>query len=117
LDIDAVAAPFTPYFGINIKFRATFKIAPKRRIFAYIFWFPVICKIFPTEPEKELINLPQDKKINAVTPILNLILIPKYGVNGAATASMSSLIVWNLSMVLVVKKKFGFYTFYNPFRK
>tara|TARA_B100000497_G_scaffold127995_1_gene172381 strand:+ start:1293 stop:2654 length:1362 start_codon:yes stop_codon:yes gene_type:complete len=48
---------------------------------------------------------------------LNLILIPKYGVNGAATASMSSLIVWNLSMVLVVKKKFGFYTFYNPFRK
>jgi len=48
---------------------------------------------------------------------LNLILIPKYGVNGAATASMSSLIVWNLSMVLIVKKKFGFYTFYNPFRK
>ena len=48
---------------------------------------------------------------------LNLILIPKYGINGAAIASMSSLIVWNLSMVLVVKKKFGFYTFYNPFRK
>ena len=48
---------------------------------------------------------------------LNLILIPKYAINGAAIASMSSLIVWNLSMVLVVKKKFGFYTFYNPFRK
>jgi hypothetical protein len=30
---------------------------------------------------------------------------------------MSSLIVWNLSMVLVVKKKFGFYTFYIPFIK
>ena len=27
--------------------------------------------MFPTEPEKELINLPQDKKINAVTPTLN----------------------------------------------
>jgi len=49
--------------------------------------------------------------------VLNLILIPRYGINGAAIASMSSLIVWNLFMVLVVKKKFGFYTFYNPFRK
>ena len=49
--------------------------------------------------------------------VLNLILIPRYGINGAAIASMSSLIVWNLSMVLVVKKKFGFYTFYLPFLK
>jgi len=49
--------------------------------------------------------------------VLNLILIPRYGINGAAIASMSSLIVWNLSMVLVVKKKFGFYTFYMPFIK
>jgi len=48
---------------------------------------------------------------------LNLILIPKHGINGAAVASMSSLIVWNLSMVFVVKKKFGFYTFYIPFIK
>ena len=49
--------------------------------------------------------------------LLNLILIPRYGINGAAIASMSSLIVWNLSMVLAVKKKFGFYTFYIPFAK
>jgi len=49
--------------------------------------------------------------------VLNLILIPKYDINGAAVASMSSLIVWNLAMVFVVKKKFGFYTFYNPFIK
>ena len=27
--------------------------------------------------------------------VLNLILIPLYGINGAALASMSSLIVWN----------------------
>lgn len=47
--------------------------------------------------------------------VLNLILIPLYGINGAALASMSSLIVWNLSMVFVVKKKLGFYTFYIPF--
>jgi O-antigen/teichoic acid export membrane protein len=49
--------------------------------------------------------------------LLNLILIPRYGINGSAIASMSSLIAWNLSMVLVVKKKFGFYTFYIPFVK
>ena len=57
---------------------------------------------------------------------LNLILIPQtsplaslniVGINGAAFASMSSLIIWNLSMVFVVKKKFGFYTFYMPFIK
>jgi O-antigen/teichoic acid export membrane protein len=57
---------------------------------------------------------------------LNLILIPEtsplaslniVGINGAAFASMSSLIIWNLSMVFVVKKKFGFYTFYIPFIK
>ena len=57
---------------------------------------------------------------------LNLILIPDtsplaifniVGINGAAFASMSSLIIWNISMVFVVKKKFGFYTFYMPFIK
>ena len=54
---------------------------------------------------------------------LNLILIPKgnflspygiSGINGAAFASMCSLSFWNLSMVLFIKKKFGFYTFYIP---
>ncbi|MBC8267005.1 MAG: flippase [Flavobacteriales bacterium] len=58
--------------------------------------------------------------------LLNFLLIPAssplskfgiFGINGAAIASMSSLIFWNLSMVLVVKKKFGFYTFYIPFIK
>ena len=57
---------------------------------------------------------------------LNFILIPEgnplsdygiSGINGAAFASMCSLSFWNLSMVLVVKKKFGFYTFYIPFLK
>lgn len=57
---------------------------------------------------------------------LNLILIPENniltdygisGINGAAFASMCSLSFWNLSMVFVVKKKFGFYSFYIPFIK
>lgn len=56
--------------------------------------------------------------------VLNLVLIPSSsplaqygysGINGAAIASMMSLIFWNISMVLIVKKKLGFYTFYFPF--
>ncbi len=49
--------------------------------------------------------------------VLNFILIPKYGINGAAIASMSSLITWNLCMVVAVKNNLGFYTFYIPFIK
>ncbi len=58
--------------------------------------------------------------------VFNLALIPINnpfatfgisGINGAAIASMCSLSFWNLCMVLVVKKKFGFYTFYIPFFK
>jgi len=61
-----------------------------------------------------------------INVVLNLILIPESnflsnygvsGINGAAFASMCSLSFWNLSMVLVVKRKFGFYTFYQPFVK
>jgi len=48
---------------------------------------------------------------------LNLFLIPKYGINGAALASMISIIVWNSGMILAVKQKLGFYTFYIPFVK
>ena len=55
---------------------------------------------------------------------LNYLLIPESnplsefgisGINGAAIASMCSIVFWNLSMVLVVKKQFGFLTFYIPF--
>ena len=48
---------------------------------------------------------------------LNLFLIPKYGINGAALASMISIILWNSGMILAVKQKLGFYTFYIPFVK
>jgi O-antigen/teichoic acid export membrane protein len=57
---------------------------------------------------------------------LNYLLIPTNnpfsefgisGINGAAVASMCSIIFWNLSMVFVVKKQFGFLTLYIPFIK
>ena len=52
-----------------------------------------------------------------VNVILNFFLIPKFGINGAALASMISLSMWNLIMVYFVKREFGFYTFYIPFLK
>jgi O-antigen/teichoic acid export membrane protein len=47
--------------------------------------------------------------------LLNYLLIPKYGINGAAFASMISNVYWNVLMIIFIKKKFGFYTFYLPF--
>jgi O-antigen/teichoic acid export membrane protein len=52
-----------------------------------------------------------------VNVLLNFFLIPKFGINGAALASMISLTMWNLIMVYFVKREFGFYTFYIPFLK
>lgn len=49
--------------------------------------------------------------------VLNMLLIPKYGAEGAAFASMCSLSFWNLAMVYYVYKKLGFVTFYIPFLK
>ncbi len=48
---------------------------------------------------------------------LNFFLIPKFGINGAALASMISLSTWNLIMVYFVKRELGFYTFYFPILK
>ena len=44
--------------------------------------------------------------------ILNFILIPIYGINGAAFASLVSNIVINLLCVYYIKKKLGFYTLF-----
>lgn len=46
--------------------------------------------------------------------ILNYILIPKYGINGAAIATMVSMIFWNITLMIYVKIKLGFWTIYIP---
>jgi len=46
--------------------------------------------------------------------ILNILLIPKYGINGAAFASMLSIIFWNITASIYSKKYLGFYIFYVP---
>jgi O-antigen/teichoic acid export membrane protein len=46
--------------------------------------------------------------------ILNLILIPRFGINGAAVASMIGLAFWNLSSVAYIKKDLNILTIYLP---
>ena len=48
---------------------------------------------------------------------LNLLLIPKWGLEGAAIATMVSTVSWNLIGVYYIYKKNGIMTFYNPFYK
>jgi len=46
--------------------------------------------------------------------ILNIVLIPRYGINGAAFASMISVIFWNGASVLYIKNSFNILTLYVP---
>ena len=46
--------------------------------------------------------------------LLNFILIPKYGITGAAIASFTSTVFWNVVSVIMVKRKLGFSTVYIP---
>lgn len=45
---------------------------------------------------------------------LNFILIPRYGINGAAFASMVSIGSWNIIAAVTIKMKYGFFISYFP---
>ncbi|MCB0508053.1 MAG: oligosaccharide flippase family protein [Bacteroidetes bacterium] len=51
----------------------------------------------------------------AINIIANLILIPFYGIMGAAIANSISMMVWNIVGTFYIKQKFGFYIVYIPF--
>lgn len=51
----------------------------------------------------------------AVNIVLNILLIPHYGIIGAATASATGLVLRNLISVYYIKRKFNFLTLYIPF--
>ena len=50
-----------------------------------------------------------------VNIILNFILIPLYGIEGAAWANAINVVVWNIAGSIYIKRKFGFHIFYIPF--
>lgn len=47
--------------------------------------------------------------------ILNALLIPLYGITGAAIATAVSTVFWNMASIIYIKLKFNFVTFYIPF--
>jgi O-antigen/teichoic acid export membrane protein len=49
-----------------------------------------------------------------VNIFLNIFLVPKFGITGAALAAMISLATWNIAIILYVKTKFGKFISYLP---
>lgn len=47
--------------------------------------------------------------------ILNLFLIPLYGIEGAASATCITMIIWNVSCVIYIRYKYKIRTYFNPF--
>lgn len=47
--------------------------------------------------------------------ILNVLLIPEFGINGAALSSSIAMVFWNVTLVIIIKRKLGFWTCYIPF--
>ena len=52
-----------------------------------------------------------------VNILLNYILIPIYGIEGAAIASMTSMILWNIILLVIIRIKMGFFTLFITFSK
>ena len=50
-----------------------------------------------------------------VNGVLNYLLIPEYGFEGAAFASMITISMWNIILVVIIRRKLGFWTIYVPF--
>ena len=69
-----------------------------------------------------LLNMTGNEKIvqnniliaSLINILLNYFLIPKYGMEGAAIASMISVIYWNLAGVFYIKTKLNILTLYVP---
>lgn len=47
--------------------------------------------------------------------ILSIILIPSMGLMGAAISKCIAIVFWNVTLVIIIYRKFGFWTIYVPF--
>ena len=55
--------------------------------------------------------------VTVLNIVLNMILIPRYGIAGAAFANMASVVLNNLACVYFIRRIFGFITIYVPFTR
>lgn len=74
-------------------------------------------------PVGQVLNMTDNEKVlrntallaALVNLVLNYILIPLYGLNGAALATGVSIVLWNFTCVLCVYRKMGIWVIYVPF--
>ena len=50
----------------------------------------------------------------AINVILNLVLVPQFGMHGSAIAALVSLVFWNLYTLIFIKRKFDRFIGYLP---
>jgi O-antigen/teichoic acid export membrane protein len=50
-----------------------------------------------------------------INVFLNIQLVQVFGIEGVAISTMVSVAIWNIWMLLSVKKYLGFWTFYNSY--
>lgn len=87
----------------------------------YVIYFIGLSKVIDMSfaNSSPIITMSKYYKFNVVTIailavlmiVLNLILIPKYGISGAAFASLSALFIFGLLKMIFIKVKFGFLPF------
>ena len=74
-------------------------------------------------PVAQLLNVTgyhkQFRNISLIGAFVNLglifVMIPRWGIEGAAVANAISMAVWNIIGAIYIKKKFGYYISYIPF--
>lgn len=47
--------------------------------------------------------------------LLNILLIPVFGIDGAAFSSLVSTVLWNVVLTVFIHRKYGFFIGFNPF--
>jgi len=101
---------FLGIFGVDFKTGSTALVILTLGQFANAFCGSVGYILQMTGHQKKVQSIVfQASMINIV---LNAILIPQMGMNGAAIASSISMIYWNVYMLITVKKKLGFLTLF-----
>lgn len=50
----------------------------------------------------------------AINIALNILLVQRYGIEGVAVATAVSMVIWNVWMLVIVRKYLGFWTIYVP---
>jgi O-antigen/teichoic acid export membrane protein len=50
-----------------------------------------------------------------INVVLNILLIPVFGIDGAAFSSLVSTVLWNVVLTVFIHRKYSFFIGFNPF--